>query len=115
VPNWNQVDGCECRAQIAPHSVPNPTDVPIKILWCPTDLSAQQVFWTCYSDTGTPVVFMQSNSSPTDGTGLNLADYYGWLPGSMAPPGTFDIPASCIGKPKHDVPQACHNCHLPNN
>jgi hypothetical protein len=33
---------------------------------------------------------MQSNSSPTAGTGLNLADYYGWQPGLVAPPGTFD-------------------------
>ena len=113
VPNWKSVDGCECRAQIAPHTVLNPSDVSTKILWCPTDLSAKQVFWTWYSDTGTPVVFMQSNSSPTDGTGLNLADYYHWKPGSVAPPGTFDISPVCQGQPVKQVPQACHNCHLP--
>lgn len=114
-PNWKQVDGCECRGQIAPRTVLNPSDVPTKILWCPTDLSAQQVFWTWYSDTGTPVVFMQSNSSPTAGTGLNLADYTGWQPGSVAPSGTFDLPEACKGQPVVEVPKACHNCHLPLN
>ncbi len=115
VPNWKKVDGCECRGQIAPHTVLNPSDTPTKILWCPTDLSAKQVFWTWYSDTGTPVVFMQSNSSPTAGTGLNLADYTGWQPGSVAPEGTFDLPAECKGQPVVAVPKACHNCHLPLN
>jgi hypothetical protein len=115
VPDWKNVDGCECRAQIAPRTVLNPSDVPTKILWCPTDLSANQVFWTWYSDKGAPVVFMQSNSSPTDGTGLNLADYYHWKPGSVAPPGTFDLPAACQGQKIQPLPQACHNCHLPVN
>lgn len=115
VPTWQSVDGCECRAEIAPGTVLNPGDEPTKVLWCPTDLSAQQVFWTWYSDSGTPIVFMQSNSSPTAGTGLNLADYYHWEPGSVAPPGTFDLPPACEGKPKIDVPKACHNCHLPTN
>lgn len=113
VPNWNELDGCECRAQIDPGSTLNPSSVPTKILWCPTDLSANQVFWTWYSDRGTPIVFMQSNSSPSAGTGLNLADYYHWSPGSVAPSGTFDIPSECLGKQKHEVPVACHDCHLP--
>jgi len=38
----------ERRAQIAPHTVLNPSDVPTKILWCPTDLALRQVFWTWY-------------------------------------------------------------------
>ena len=58
---------------------------------------------------------MQSNSSPTDGTGLNLADYYHWKPGSVAPSGTFALPAACQGQPAVQVPKACHNCHLPVN
>ncbi len=115
VPDWNSVDGCQCRAQIAPGTILNPSTVPTKIMWCPTDLSAQQVFWTWYSDEGSPVVFMQTNSSPTAGTGLNLADYYEWEPGSIAPAGTFDVPPACEGEPKVEVPTACHNCHLPTN
>jgi hypothetical protein len=117
VTDWKNVDGCECRAEIAPHTALNPSDVPTKILWCPTDLELKQVFWTWYSDTGTPVVFMQSNSSPTAGTGLNLADYYEWGPGSVAPAGTFDLPEICQGKPKVPgaFPKACNNCHLPLN
>jgi len=117
VPNWKEVDGCQCRAQIAPHTVLNPSDVPTKILWCPTDLALRQVFWTWYSDAGRPVVFMQSNSSPTAGTGLNLADYYEWGPGSVAPAGTFDLPQACQGQPKQPnaFPTACNNCHLPLN
>ena len=115
VPNWQTVDGCECRARLSPGTVLNPSDEPTNILWCPTDLSADQVFWTWYGDSGEPVVFMQTNSSPTAGTGLNLADYYEWEPGSMAPSGTFDLPAACEGQPKVAVPTACHNCHLPTN
>lgn len=117
VPTWKQVDGCECRAQIAPHTALNPSDVSTKVLWCPTDLELKQVFWTWYSDTGTPVVFMQSNSSPTAGTGLNLADYHAWGPGSVAPAGTFDLPAACQGQPQQPgaFPKACNNCHLPLN
>lgn len=115
VPDWKAVDGCECRAEIAPGTPLNPGSEPTKILWCPTDLSAEQVFWTWYSDSGTPIVFMQSNSSPTAGTGLSLADYYRWEPGSVAPAGTFDVPVACEGKPKVAVPKACHNCHLPTN
>jgi len=117
VMNWKSVDGCECRAQIAPHTPLNPSDVTTKILWCPTDLELKQVFWTWYSDTGTPVVFMQSNSSPTAGTGLNLADYYEWGPGDEAPAGTFDLPQACQGQPKvpDAFPKACNNCHLPLN
>ena len=115
VPNWKSVDQCKCLAQLAPNTVLNPSNVPTKVLNCPTDAEAQQYFWTWYSDEGTPVVFMQTNSSPTAGTGLNLADYYHWLPDSVAPEGTFDLPAACDNKPKVDVPQACHNCHLPLN
>lgn len=115
VPNWKAVDGCRCRAELAAGSVLNPSEETTKILWCPTDLSANQVFWTWYSETGRPVVFMQTNSSPTDGTGLNLADYYGWLPGSTAPSGTFDLPPACAGREPIQVPRACHNCHLPLN
>ncbi|HSG38350.1 MAG TPA: hypothetical protein VLE27_01835 [Thermoanaerobaculia bacterium] len=117
VPDWKQVDGCECRAEIAPGTVLNPSTVPTKILWCPTDLELKQVFWTWYSDTGTPVVFMQSNSSPSAGTGLNLADYYQWGPGSVAPAGTFDLPQACQGQPivPDAFPKACNNCHLPLN
>jgi len=115
VPNWKSVDNCKCLAQLAPNTVLNPSNVSTKVLNCPTDAEAQQYFWTWYSDVGTPVVFMQTNSSPTAGTGLNLADYYHWLPGSVAPAGTFDLPTACDHKPKIDVPQACHNCHLPLN
>jgi hypothetical protein len=122
VPDWKNVDNCECRAQIAPHTVLNPSDVSTKVLWCPTDLQLKQVFWTWYSDTGVPVVFMQSNSSPTAGTGLNLADYHAWAPGSVAPSGTFDLPAACrvpvktsdTGS-KPPFPRPCNNCHLPLN
>ena len=117
VPDWKKVDGCQCRAEIAPNTVLNPSDVPTKILWCPTDLELKQVFWTWYSDSGSPVVFMQSNSSPTAGTGLNLADYFAWGPGSVAPEGTFDLPSACDGQPKQPnaFPKACNNCHLPLN
>lgn len=115
IPDWKNVDGCKCRATLAPGTVLNPNPETTQILWCPTDLSANQVFWTWYTNSGTPVVFMQTNSSPTAGTGLNLADYYHWEPGSKAPPGTFDLPPACQGQPKVGVPQACHNCHLPLN
>ena len=113
VRDWKRVDGCECRAEIAPESTLNPSAVTTKILWCPTDLAKYQVFWTWYQETGKPVTFMQTRSSPTDGTGLNLADYSGWLPGSEIPASAFNLPSECEGLPKIPVPDACHNCHLP--
>lgn len=104
VPNWQVVDNCECRAEIKPNTPLNPKNETTKIIWCPTDRSANEFFWTWYSEMGVPVVFMQTNASPTDGTGLDLADYYKWLPGSVAPAGTFTIPQSCLNKPKQTLP-----------
>jgi hypothetical protein len=60
------------------------------------------------------MVFMQSNSN-TDGTGLNLADYFYWGSEDSAPSGSFDLPKICNNQPKQDVPESCHNCHLPLN
>lgn len=117
VPNWKVVDGCKAKAQLAPGSVFNPTDEIVKILNCPISRHVDKPtlqFWTWYSVSGAPMVFMQSNSN-TQGTGLNLADYYAWQPGAQAPSGTFDLPTICKGQPKHPVDKGCHNCHLPTN
>ena len=115
MPNWMQVDSCIAKAQLQPGSIFNPTDEVVKIVHCPITkpgAAIPQMFWTWYSVSGKPMVFMQSNSN-TDGTGLNLADYYSWTPGAQAPSGLFDLPTVCEGQPKVDVPESCHNCHLP--
>lgn len=117
IPNWKSVDGCIAKAQLAPNSVLNPTQEIVKILRCPiTQYGAPvpQNFWTWYSVSGVPMVFMQSNSN-TDGTGLNLADYYSWRPNQKAPIGSFKLPNICINQEKQPVPASCHNCHLPLN
>jgi len=113
VPDWKKVDNCIAKAQLAPQSILNPSDEVVKILRCPiTEYPVPQVFWTWYSVTGTPVVFMQSNAD-TAGTGLNLADYHEWVPGQTAPRGSFDLPEICEIEPKQPVPGGCHSCHLP--
>ncbi|MCF6299733.1 MAG: hypothetical protein L3J52_01205 [Proteobacteria bacterium] len=115
IPSWKSVDGCVAKAQLAPRSILNPTAEVVKILRCPiTKYGAPvpQNFWTWYSVNGVPMVFMQSNSN-TDGTGLNLADYYSFKPGKSAPTGSFDLPNICINQDKQSVPKSCHNCHLP--
>ena len=113
--NWMDKGNCTVMAQLKPASPLNPLNEQVKILYCPiTDPGAAipQIFWTWYGTSGKPVVFMQSHSN-TDGTGLNLADYYGWIPGQQAPTGTFDIPPLCQNQKKVDVPAVCHKCHLP--
>lgn len=113
VPNWKDVDNCVAKAQLAPQSILNPGNEIVKILRCPiTEDPVPQVFWTWYSVTGTPMVFMQSNAN-TDGTGLNLADYHDWEPGRSAPEGSFDLPEICEDTQNRPVPDACHSCHLP--
>lgn len=113
-PDWKTNAGCKCMARLAPGSALNNSDVPVSILWCPTDLAQNQVFWTWYDDHGKPNVFMQTNSSPTAGTGLNLADYYQWVPGSEAPADAFTPPPSCI-KHTGSMTKGCYNCHMPVN
>ena len=115
VPNWKEVDNCEAKAQLAPGTILNPSNEIVKIIRCPiTSFNAPvpQIFWTWYTITGTPIVFMQTNSN-TDGTGLNLADYHFWKPGKPAPDGSFDLPNICRDQQKHPVPESCHSCHLP--
>jgi hypothetical protein len=117
IPDWQSVDDCIAKAQLAPRTLLNPTNEVVKILRCPiTRYGAPipQNFWTWYSVTGVPMVFMQSNSN-TDGTGLNLADYYSWNPGQPAPGGSFNLPKICYNQDKQPVPPSCHNCHLPLN
>ena len=113
-PDWKTIDGCKCMARLAPNSALNNTDVPVSVLWCPTDLQQSQVFWTWYDDNGKPNVFMQTNSSPTAGTGLNLADYHEWVPDSQAPAGTFTPPRSCKTH-TGGMTEGCYNCHMPVN
>lgn len=117
LPDWKTVDNCVVMAEIDSDSILNSTTRTARILRCPIrpgDINTAQQFWTWYTDDGTPLVFMETNSG-TSGTGLNLADYYGWEPSPTIPPGTFTAPTICEGQPKHDVPPGCHNCHFPIN
>ena len=119
--NWMTIDGCECKASLPPGSSLNPTDENLLVMMCPlTPSSANpenpQVFWTWYGEqSGAPQVFMQSDSSAGQGTGLNLADYYSWEPNALIDPQIFTPPTACLDKIKDKVPPQCHNCHLPIN
>jgi hypothetical protein len=130
LPNWMNVDGCECKASLPVNSSLNPrSDESLLVMMCPlTPASADpknpQVFWTWYGQqSGSPLVFMQSDSSAKAGTGLNLADYYSWEPNATIDPEIFSHPDTCM-LPKPDpgqnkaasgLPHQCHNCHLPLN
>jgi len=121
VPNWMAVDQCECKASLPPGSALNPRDENLLVMMCPLTPSSlnpkdPQVFWTWYGEqSGSPQVFMQSDSSASAGTGLNLADYYSWESNAAVDPQIFTPPSECIGQPKVRVPIQCHNCHLPTN
>ncbi len=120
VPDWMQVDACTCQAVLAPRSALNPSPEEVLVMRCPlTPMGPHQtpqVFWTWYgARTGKPVVFMQTNSSASVGTGLNLADYYLYAPGKVTDPSVYAPPEQCLNQKKQDVPVQCHNCHLPTN
>lgn len=121
VANWMAIDGCECKAALPANSALNPRDETLLVMMCPltpqsTSPDNPQVFWTWYGEqSGSPQVFMQSDSSATAGTGLNLADYYSWQPNVSVDPAIFTPPPICAGQPKQQVPPQCHNCHLPTN
>lgn len=122
VASWMSVDGCECKASLPAGTVLNPRDEDLLVVMCPLTPSTNspdsipQVFWTWYGEeSGSPQVFMQSDSSAKDGTGLNLADYYSWNPNVSIDPEIFIPPAECLKKEKTSVPPQCHNCHLPTN
>ena len=114
--NWPEKGECKITAILQPESVLNPSKEDVKILFCPITYPGDKtpkVFWTWYGVSGRPVVFMQSHSS-TEGTGLNLADYFDWIPGKKAEDKSiYKVPAVCEGQPKEDVPDYCHKCHMP--
>lgn len=114
-PNWMKYGGCEAKAQIAPHTTLNPRNEPLKIVNCPITpptVVPAMAFWAWYSESGMPLAFMQTNAT-TGGTGLNLADYYQWKPGTVAPPSTYTLPALCGDRPKVPDETGCHKCHMP--
>ena len=116
-PDWMAYGDCEAKAIVSQESSLNPSNEPFKIVHCPiTPPTADpaMAFWAWYFESGTPLTFMQTNAT-THGTGLNLADYYQWLPGEIAPEGSYDIPAACDNQPKKHVNPACHKCHMPTN
>lgn len=117
VRDWMHQDQCASLGQLAPNSSLNPTDELLKIVYCRIsggDATEAMVFWTWYSITGAPLVFMQSNSD-IKGTGLMLADYYDWGPLRTPPPGTFDLPDACgfDAATPPPFPTGCNNCHQP--
>ncbi len=139
VPNWPSTDQCSCMGVLEnnPQLSPNETAM---ILNC--SMVPPRVFWTWYTPQGRPIVFMETNSPADEGTGLALADYYSWQPGTSIPPGTFNVPSNCsstssnaptaerfhhgtqdwrglraAGSPSATAVQAspCNNCHMPLN
>lgn len=89
VPNWPTMSPCSCAAVIGKGSPLAPLGDTM-IMQCPMILP--RVFWTWYTLAGQPVVFMETKSPADEGTGLALADYYGFDPNAQIPDSAFAPP-----------------------
>lgn len=117
-PDWMRVAGCECKgviehnAQFGAHEVS-------QIRACPVKGEGLHVNWSWYTTDGRPILFAEPDAI---GMGLNVADYYRWMPDEAMPPEAFDLPAQCtraeeVGLPAvgDGLPAAstanCSDCH----
>lgn len=119
-PDWASAAQCECKGVIENNPVLSPGEM-TQIMTCPT--TPTHILWVWYRTAGNPVMFMETAAS---GTGISLADYYGWAPYQSIPPGIFDLPRECVAEkkagarsaggrrdlPARDVNPQCFNCHL---
>lgn len=96
-PNWPAASPCSCAAVIGQGSPLAPLG-PTMIMQCPMILP--RVFWTWYTLSGQPMVFMETKSPATEGTGLALADYYAFDPNAQIPDSAFTPPnVACPAPP----------------
>lgn len=118
-PNWMISAGCTCGAVIDhnPEIGPNETSV---IRACPVKGEGLHVNWSWYTTEGRPILFTEPEAM---GLGLNIADYYRWLPGVKMSRDAFELPAICtpaaekLGAPPvgkglpPELTANCSDCH----
>ena len=102
-PNWPDLDGCKCKATIAPGSVLNPSEATIQAMSCHFGGPSYIQAW--YSTQGKPVMFYETNARD-----LDLIDYYTWLPDATMPQGIFDEPKECMKMTGAPI-TGCNKCH----
>lgn len=95
-PNWMTLDGCKCMGTIVDNSALSPWHH-TTIATCP--LVGDRVFWTWFSnDTGfSPLLFAETLTPPSEGTGLSLADYHSFYSKDvLIDLLDFKVPSKCL-------------------
>jgi hypothetical protein len=90
-PDWMAVAGCECKAIIDHNPELGPNEVG-QIRACPIKNQGLYPMWTWYTTEGRPILFTEPRANST---GLHIADYHRWLPGTKMPQDAFDVPQLC--------------------
>jgi hypothetical protein len=117
-PDWMIAAGCECKGVIDRNPQFGAGEVS-QIRACPVKGEGFHVNWSWYTNEGRPILFAEPDAI---GMGLNVADYYRWLPGEPMPPESFALPQQCtraeeVGLPAvgNGLPAAttanCSDCH----
>ena len=117
-PDWMKVASCECRGVISGNPALGPNG-DTQILSCPIKMQEPRIMWSWYTTQGQPMMFMEAR--PNEGSGVMLADYYGWIPGQTGQAGDFALPAECkapenLGSTPADATPSfsnpsCSDCH----
>ncbi len=117
-PDWMIVAGCECKGVIDHNPAFGPGEVS-QIRACPVKGEGLHVNWTWYTVEGRPILFAEPDAI---GMGLNIADYYRWLPGESMPQQAFELPQECTRPEQMGLPPVgsglpaastanCSDCH----
>ena len=97
VPNWMDKDKCKCMGTITSNAAISPWNLTY-IVVCPLEKS--RVFWAWFTtDAGyRPLLFMETQSPPNEGTGLALADYHDFYSNEiLIDMHAFEVPSKCNG------------------
>jgi hypothetical protein len=117
-PDWMSVAGCACKAVIDHNPDFGPNEVS-QIRACPVKSQGQRVNWSWYTVEGRPILFTEPAAT---GSGLNVADYLEWRPGTKMPQDAFDVPKLCTHGRQAGLPRVgnglpasmtypCSDCH----
>jgi hypothetical protein len=108
-PDWMANAQCQCKGVIAGGTPLSPHGE-TQILACPIRHQEPRVMWNWYTAEGRPQVFAEALAS---GSGLMLADYFEWSPGTQVPPAQFELLPQCKAPSRHEpLPtRSCGDCH----
>lgn len=88
-PDWLAGHTCTCKGVIEGNAQLAPRET-IEIRSCAANGS--HAFWVLSKKSGAPVVFLSTLQTPG---GIDLADYFTWLPDSPTAASMFEVPEAC--------------------